>query len=274
MICHAFGYTRQAYYKHLFLDEEREEQSVKVVEVVQEIRHIQPKAGGRKLHVMLKEGRSIYQIKIGRDALYELLHKHKLILKKEKRNHPTTNSRHNFQVYPNLIKNLKVDTINQVWVSDITYLKTIKGYCYLSLVTDLYSRKILGYKLSDSLAAEHTLAAFKLAHTTANPPIGLIHHSDKGIQYCCKNYIESLQKAGIAISMTGPDHCFDNAVAERLNGILKSEFGLGEVMPDYKTAKALVNEAVFIYNNLRLHASLKYKTPDEIYFSGSVPKAS
>jgi putative transposase len=274
LICQVMGYSRQAFYQHLQLDIVREEKNAKVLEAVKVIRHIQPKAGGRKLQSMLKKGKAKYTITIGRDALYELLSKHKLTLKQKKRYHPTTNSRHNFQVYPNLIKNLKVDTINQVWVSDITYLKTLRGFCYLSLVTDLYSRRILGYKLSESLASEHTLAAFQLAHTAANPSTGLIHHSDKGIQYCCKSYIESLQKAGIIISMTGPDHCFDNAVAERLNGILKSELSLGEVMPDYKTAQTLVKEAVFIYNNLRLHTALNYKTPDEMYFSDNITKAS
>lgn len=274
MICSALGYTGQAYYKHLLLDEKREKLNVMVVETVKEIRHTQPRAGGRKLHLMLKEGRAKYKLKIGRDALFELLNRYKLTLKKKKRTYPTTNSRHPFQVYPNLIKDLEITSVNQVWVSDITYIRTWKGFCYLSLVTDLYSRRILGYKVSESLASEHTLAAFKLAFGTANPPSGLIHHSDKGVQYCYKGYIESLQKADINISMTGPDHCFDNAVAERLNGILKAELGLGEVIPDYKTAKALAREAVFIYNSQRLHAALNYKTPDEIYYSITEAKAS
>jgi transposase InsO family protein len=268
------GYTRQGYYKHLLLDEKREQCNVKILEAVRDIRHTQAKAGGRKLKMMLEEGRAMHTVKIGRDALYELLNKHNLTLKKKKRTHPTTNSRHSFQVYPNLLKDMRVTSVNQVWVSDITYLRTLKGFCYLSLVTDLYSRKILGYNVSESLEAKHTLAAFKLAYANANLPTGLIHHSDKGIQYCCKSYIESLKKARITISMTGQNHCFDNAVAERLNGILKSELGLGNIILDYKTAKALAKEAVFIYNNQRLHASLNYKTPDETYFACSAPKAS
>lgn len=274
MICSSLGYTRQAYYKHLLLEEEHEQRNAKILEAVRNIRHTQSKTGGRKLQVMLKEGKAMHQIKIGRDALFELLNKHKLTLKKKKRTYPTTNSRHKFPVYPNLIKDIKVKSINQVWVSDITYLRTLKGFCYLSLVTDLYSRRILGYKLSENLAAEHTQAAFKLAYGIAKPPSGLIHHSDKGVQYCCKNYIESLRKAGITISMTGENHCYDNAVAERLNGTLKSELGLGEVIVDYKTAKALVKESIFIYNNQRLHAALNYKTPDEMYFACVLSKAS
>lgn len=274
MICHTLGYSRQGYYKHLLLEEKREHEYAAVMEKVRSIRRIQPFVGGRKLHQMLKRDRAKDDIRIGRDALYELLNRHRLTLKKKKRSYATTNSRHNLQVYPNLIKDLEVVSVNRVWVSDITYLRTLNGFCYLSLVTDLYSRKILGYKVSESLEAKHTLAAFKLAQNAANPQQDLIHHSDKGVQYCCKKYIESLRKAGVFISMTGPDHCFDNAVAERVNGILKTELGLGDVIPDYKTAKALVNEAVFIYNNLRLHASLNYKTPDEMYYSDLVKKAS
>lgn len=274
MICKLLGYTRQAYYKHLVLAEKREERDAKVVESVKEIRQILPFTGGRKLKQMIEKGKAKYTVRIGRDALYELLHRYKLIIKKRKKSHPTTNSKHSHQVYPNLIKNCRVDTVNRVWVSDITYIKTLEGYCYLSLVTDLFSRKILGYKLAGSLEAKHTLAAFYDAYAAANQPQGLIHHSDKGVQYCCHKYIETLNKAGISISMTGPDHCFDNAVAERVNGILKTELGLGNTLPDIKTARALVKEAVSIYNGIRLHAALNYKTPDEMYYQGTLVNAS
>jgi len=162
--------------------------------------------------------------------------------------------------------NNDIRQINQVWVSDITFIHLTKGkFCYLFLVTDYRSRKIMGYALKPSLSAEGALEALEMSIKYGKPSAGFIHHSDHGIQYCCKEYISKLQSHAAQISMTGENHCYDNAVAERVNGILKQEFGLGAYLPDIEAAKRLTDEGIRLYNSVRLHLSLGYRTPDHTY---------
>jgi len=232
-----------------------------IIEEVLRIRHRQPRIGVRKLHVML----NARGIKIGRDRLFDILRDHKLLIYSQKRCVRTTYSYHRFHTYSNLIKALEITSPNQVFVADITYIDTLEGFCYLALVTDVYSRKIVGYSLSKSLSIEFCIDALKQALKGVRNPEKLIHHSDRGIQYCSNAYIEILKKRNIKISMTEQDHVYENALAERVNGILKSEFMLGERLVSFAVAKELVAEAVKIYNEERPHMSLGYSTPQLRY---------
>jgi putative transposase len=260
-VCRIFGLTRQAFYKarktrSLELFEEN-----KIVQETRRIRRDQPRVGTRKIYrTLLQMG-----IQIGRDRLFEILRNHKMLIKKRKRYTKTTNSYHRFRKHRNLIKDLTATKPNQVFVSDITYLDTKEGFCYLALVTDLYSRKIVGWDVSKSLSVEGCQRALRMALKGIQPGSGLIHHSDRGIQYCTPRYTAILENHGVQISMTEENHAYENAVAERVNGILKDEFLLGERLPSFHFATQLVPSSIKTYNNLRLHLSLHYKTPAQCY---------
>lgn len=204
-------------------------------------------------------------IKMGRDRLFDILRNHDMLIRRKKASFKTTNSYHHFYKCNNLIKNLEITRPNQVWVSDITYIRTVKGFCYLALITDLYSRKIVGYDLSNSLELSGCLRALQKALKNTNPAVGLIHHSDRGIQYCSKLYVAKLKNRNIKISMTEENHCYENAVAERVNGILKDEFYLDQWFSDLGHAKKATKCAIDVYNNKRLHLSLGLKTPQAVY---------
>ena len=167
-------------------------------------------------------------LKIGRDYLFDILREHDMLIRRKKATCRTTYSHHRFYKYKNLVKDMEVTRPNQVWVSDITYVRTISGFCYLALITDMYSRKIVGYDMSDSLELAGCLRALKKALKAARPATGLVHHSDRGFQYCSNQYVDELKKHGIQISMTEENHCYENAIAERVNGILKDEFYLDQ----------------------------------------------
>lgn len=232
-------------------------------QLVQNIRKKQPKLGGRKLHHMLQEEFRQLGYGLGRDKFFQFLGHHDLLVRRKKKYTKTTNSFHRYRIYDNLIKELVVDRIHQVWVSDITYIRLTGGFCYLALVTDLYSRKIVGYDLSLSLSLEGALRALQMALKTHSPE-DWIHHSDRGVQYCADDYIALLQKNGAKISMGEAGNPYDNAVAERLNGILKDEFFLDATFVDFAQALKAVKEAIDTYNNLRPHMSLNYRTPSEV----------
>ncbi len=174
----------------------------------------------------------------------------------------TTNSLHRFHKYKNIIKDLEVIRPNQVWISDITYIRTLKGFCYLALITDMHSRKIIGYDLSDSLELKGCVRALKKAMYQVKNIKGLIHHSDRGIQYCSNVYTQILKRNKIDISMTEENHCYENAMAERVNGILKDEFYLDQTFTDVAHAKRAAKNAINLYNEIRLHLSLDFKTPN------------
>ena len=177
----------------------------------------------------------------------------------------TTNSLHRFYKYHNIIKDFKASRTNQIWVSDITYIRTIKGFCYLALITDAYSRKIIGYDLSNSLELSGCVRALNKALYKAKYIDRLIHHSDRGIQYCSNGYTQILKRHNIAISMTEDNHCYENALAERINGILKDEFYLDQTFTDVAHAKRATKNAINLYNEVRLHLSLDYKTPNYVH---------
>jgi len=235
------------------------------VEMVRKERKEQPRVGGRKLHEALQPSFKAADLKIGRDYLFDILREHEMLIKRKKATCRTTFSHHRFYTYKNLVKNMLVTRQNQVWVSDITYIRTVSGFCYLALITDLYSRKIVGYDISDSLELAGCLRALKKALRHARPATGLVHHSDRGFQYCSNQYVDELKKHGILISMTEENHCYENAIAERVNGILKDEFYLDQCFYSTYHACNAAKNAIEIYNSKRLHLSLGYKTPNMVF---------
>jgi transposase InsO family protein len=268
MICDALGHSRQAYYKHLKTEATELLQEAIIVKMVEELRRQMPRLGGKKLYHLLKAPMQAHDIDIGRDKLFDILGSYNLLVRRRKRRKPlTTESGHPFFKYPNLIRELEVMRPGQLWVSDITYIPVGTGFCYLSLITDAYSPKIVGWCLWENLKRDGTVTALKAAMDAVDTKLlaGLIHHSDRGLQYCSGEYTELLSGAGVIISMTERSDPYENAIAERVNGILKSEFGLGERMNSYATALEAVEKAINAYNTLRPHASCNYLTPDQAH---------
>lgn len=222
-----------------------------------------PRLGGRKLYALIKTELDQLPVSIGRDKLFEILRANELLVKPKKSFARTTNSSHRFRTYNNLIKDIKPIRKNQVWVSDITYIRTMQGFCYLALITDAYSRKIMGFDISDSLELVGCIRALKKAtrgHKLFN--YTLIHHSDRGIQYCSNQYIKLLRGREICISMAAKGNCYENALAERVNGILKGEFNLDSTFKSKQQAYKAVKQAIFAYNEIRPHFSIDLQTPN------------
>ena len=262
-LCSFFGYTRQGYAKNLKLQQIRLEKHRIAVSVVQEIRAEQPRVGARKMfddvnHRLLLAGYS----PLGRDQLFDVLRDRDMLVKPLKRFTRTTNSYHRFRTHKNLLKKIVQTGPNQAYAADITYLCLPDGFCYLSLLSDVYSRKIVGYYLAKDLKAEGPIKALRMALNQCPNSQGVIHHSDRGIQYCCDEYAKILEKNNMHISMTEENHCYENAIAERINETLKYDLMLGEVLPSYKIARRIVKQAVYIYNQKRKHVSLGYVTPN------------
>lgn len=263
--CQCFGMHRDAYYKIKVRKHKKESVSNQVLGLVKEERIDQPRVGTRKLYEALQTCFQTNGLKVGRDKLFDILREHDMLVKRKKASCKTTDSYHRFHKYNNLVKDMAVTAPNQVWVSDITYIRTVNGFCYLALITDMFSRKIVGYDISDSLELTGCLRALKNALRHARPAAGLVHHSDRGIQYCSNQYVNELKKRGIKISMTEENHCYENSIAERVNGILKDEFFLDQCFFNKKSAYHATRNAIEIYNNKRLHLSLGYKTPDKVF---------
>lgn len=264
-ICDCVDLKRDAFYKYQKREVKRQVVESKVVELVKEERKDQPRVGTRKLHLALNTSFFQYNLKVGRDKLFDILRNNNMLIKRKKATCRTTDSYHRFYKYNNLVKHMIITAPNQVWAADITYIRTINGFCYLALITDMYSRKIVGFDVSDSLELTGCLRALKRARKTARPAAGLVHHSDRGIQYCSNQYVYQLKKYKINISMTEENHCYENAMAERVNGILKDEFYLDQVFFSTQHAIMAVKNAIKIYNSKRLHLSLGYKTPDMVF---------
>lgn len=246
-----------------------------ILEKVCRIRADLPKLGTLKLLHQLREELHSQQLIIGRDCLFSLLRENHLLIKNRRRVIKTTNSAHRFKIWPDLVNRRSSSMAEEIWVSDITYIRCKTGFAYLSLVTDAYSRKIVGYNLSPNLKADSCLAALKMAiNRRLYPKRPLIHHSDRGIQYCCDAYIQFLQAQRIEISMTQSGSPYDNAIAERINGILKTEFGLHETFGSFEQAKKQVESAISKYNYLRPHFSCGLKTPQykHAYVEPRTPK--
>jgi putative transposase len=261
LLCSLSGYSRQAYYKQGHLEERTGFQDELIISQVISYRVIQKKLGTRKLLELLQPFMAKQGVFIGRDRLFELLRMYGLLIGKKRRRKPnTTCSRHSLRKYPNLFENLTPIAAGGVWVSDITYIELCQGSGFLSLVTDAYSRKVVGYHLCEYLNASGPVAALQMAIAGCKDTSGLIHHSDRGTQYCCNAYVEILQAAGIGISMTQTGDPRDNAIAERMNGILKGEL-LEEIYPTIEVARDDIAQSVNTYNYLRPHCSLEMLTP-------------
>jgi len=257
--------SRQNYYKSRRKRKQLEVNETFILSLVRRERAIQPRLGCRKLLHILRSEFEDGGVSIGRDRFFNLLSINKLLIKRCSRYPRTTNSRHWFGVYANLYKDVCLKYPCQAVVSDITYIRTDEGFMYLSLIMDAYSRAIVGYDCSDSLEAEGALRSLSMAIKNLKNSHGVIHHSDRGIQYCCCEYVERLKQGGFLISMTEENHCYENGKAERLNGILKSEYGLCSRFLSKSDALKAVDEAVNFYNYRRPHQELGYRYPMEVH---------
>jgi putative transposase len=261
-----FVVSKQAYYKRIKTQKVKDKKLEIVVKGVTYIRQRMTQTGTRKLHKHLQPIFHLHQIKMGRDALFDLLRFNQLLVRRTKRFHITTDSHHYFYTSPNRIKDLEIKHAEQVFVNDITYIKTDEGFAYLSLVTDAYSKKIMGWSLDDNMKVSMVKDALKMAHENRMyNRKSVIHHSDRGMQYCCPDYTEFAGNLNFVMSTTQNSDPYENAIAERINGILKYEFGLRKVIPSVEVARKIVKQAVEIYNNERLHWSLDLKTPQYVH---------
>ena len=264
-LCSLLGYSRQAFYKFVKHAEKEALQHDLILQEVLRIRKTLKRLGTRKLLFKMEGFMKEHHIEIGRDAMFDLLATHKLLIRKRKRRVPvTTFSDHWMRKYPNLIVDFIATAPNQLWVSDITYITLKDDFAYLSLITDAYSRKIVGFYLSETLSADGCIKALQIALKN-NPQLGrLIHHSDRGSQYCCADYVSILDKHFVKISMTQSGDPLENAIAERVNGILKDEL-LEKIYINYQEAKQAIAAAISIYNYQRPHSSIDMLTPIEAH---------
>jgi transposase InsO family protein len=228
-------------------------------------RAVQPRLGARKLLRKLRPKLAEAGVPVGRSRFFDVLREKSLLLEPLKGEPKTTNSRHSLPVFHNLVKDTVLTGPNQAWAADITYIRTGEGFLYLSLLTDMWSRKIVGYHAGDTLEAEGDMKALDMALAQLPEGAHPVHHSDRGCQYCSHLYVEKLRARGLAVSMTEEMHCYENALAERVNGILKQEYALGCTFRGKKQALAAIDEAVFLYNTARPHMSLNYETPEKMH---------
>ncbi len=258
------GISPQAVYQRLRRAGQKQSQLEPVLRMVQEVRRHLPRLGTRKLYWLIKPKLEAAGIKMGRDALFDYLRSHHLLIQPKRSYTKTTNSKHWMRKYPNLYKDMSLKRPEQAFVSDITYLRSDEGVHYLSLITDAYSRKIMGYELSHDMRTENVVKALKQATKQRLSQEPLIHHSDRGLQYCSELYQKELRKHAISPSMTDGYDCYQNALAERVNGILKQEFIIRRCK-NFEELKVLVKQSIEAYNHLRPHLSLGMKTPEDVH---------
>lgn len=266
-ICQLLDKTRTGFYKQRTVREKQYVDQSIVLDLVSRERELMPRLGGIKLFVRIQPELKRQGIKIGRDKLFKLLREHGLLVPRIKAFTPkTTKFDPSLKISTNLICDSWVSYVNQVWVADITYLRLSGGFCYLSLIMDRYSRKVVGWHVAETLKTADTLVALEMALQTLTPDsFHPIHHSDRGCQYASHDYYNALIEAGLKPSMTEELHCYENAHAERLNGILKDEFSLGCTFQTIEQARKATEQAITVYNNCRPHGSLGYKTPQAVY---------
>jgi transposase InsO family protein len=265
-VCRAVDMSRANFYTHRKARRRREVDEALVLELVHRERRVQPQLGLRKLLHLIGPDLADAGVKIGRDRFRNLLFRYELLIERKRNYCRTTNSWHGFGVYPNRLKDAELTGPNQAWVSDITYLRTASGFVYLALITDAFSRAIIGWDCSDSLEAVGAMRALKMAlrglPKGCPPPI---HHSDRGCQYCCGDYIALLKRRRLSISITEENHCYENAQAERVNGILKQEYGLGQTLHDPAEARRMARQAIDLYNYRRPHLALNMAFPMTVH---------
>lgn len=264
-----FGISRQAYYKRLNKNEKLIEQRAIILDLIKPIRKKMHRIGTIKIYDKIKNDMTQNNIKMGRDKFFKFLKYEKMLVPKKKNYTKTTNSFHYFYKYKNIVKDMEVNAPEQVWVSDITYIDTETGNGFLSLITDYYSKKIVGYHLADNLKTEGTLKALEMAIKSRKyPDSPLIHHSDRGIQYCSYAYIQKLTENNIKPSMTENSDPYENAIAERVNGILKDEFDIADGFINHIQAVKEISYAINTYNSFRPHFSCNMMTPDQAHLNG------
>ena len=262
--CTLFGIDRQVYYRKIKRRIIKQDKAQLVVTMVLEIRILMPRIGAKKLYYLLSN--DLKTLKIGRDKFIDILRANHLLILPKRSYHITTNSHHRFRKYKNQLLDLQINKPEQVWVSDITYIGKREKPCYLSLITDAYSKKIVGYNVSDNLNTQSSLVALRLAiKQRKNKEMPLIHHSDRGLQYCSNEYQKILNKNEIQPSMTQNSDPYENAVAERINGILKQEFYIDKYNKDLPIMKQIIKETVDIYNEKRPHLSNHMLTPNQMH---------
>jgi transposase InsO family protein len=266
-LCGWFGITRQAYYQESWKEIEVSTESEVLLKEILKIRENHKRIGTRKLYEMLTPVMMEHQIKIGRDKLFDLLAAHHLLIRRRRRNIRTTFSNHWLRKYPNLIRGFVTTAPNQLWVSDITYWKTKHFTVYITFITDAYSHCIVGYNLAETLEAVECAKALQMALSRLGREshLQLTHHSDRGLQYCSKEYIGLLNKHDIKISMTESGDPLENPVAERVNGILKEEYLDAQEINSVKEANAYLHKAITLYNSERPHMSISNQTPDTVH---------
>ena len=264
-VCQRLGTSRAAYYKRARVLAHRRACDMLVSALVMGQRREMPRLGGRKLYHLLGGQLAGHGVRMGRDRLFAWLRSRGLLVEPKKRYCRTTHSSHRFRVYTDLVKGRPAARPDQVWVSDITYLRTREGFCYLALVTDAYSRKVVGWDVSRSLELEGCMRAVAMACAGREGGHGTVHHSDRGTQYCSHAYTGYLRENGIAISMGEAGNCYDNAMAERVNGILKGEFNLDRTFFDLRSARRATQQAIQTYNDKRPHMALDMRKPSELY---------
>lgn len=267
--CNLFGVDRQVYYRRIKRKISMESKAIQVVSLVMDIRKSMPRLGTKKsYHLLLDE---LKPMKIGRDKLFDILRANHLLIQPKRSYHITTNSHHRFRKHHNKILDLEINRPDQVWVSDITYIGKRDKPCYLSIVTDAYSKKIVGYYVANNMNTQSSVLALKMAiQQRKNKEVPLIHHSDRGLQYCANDYQNILSKNGILPSMTQNSDPYENAVAERINGILKQEFMIDKYNLDLKIMQKIVKESVDIYNELRPHYSNYMLTPKQMHLQNQI----
>ena len=264
-LCGRAGMNRQNYYSRRRQRQRREVDAGLVLQLVRDERRQQPRLGGRKLLCLVGSRLKAHGVEIGRDRFFRLLAENELLVERKPKQPRTTNSRHSLPVFHNQVEELTLTAPNQAWASDLTYLRTDQGFVFSALITDMFSRKIVGHFISDNLEAEGCLKALEMALKELPDGARPIHHSDRGCQYCCHLYVERLQKAGLGVSMTQEMHCYENALAERVNGILKQEYELDSTFRTKEQARVAFEQAVWLYNYRRPHMSLKYRFPAEVH---------
>jgi putative transposase len=266
VLCGLFGKTRHAWYDQQWREQQDIFSDEIILQTVQKMRQQLPRVGTRKLQELIAPELAAHGIEVGRDHLFDLLARHKLLIRQRKRKVYTTNSRHWMRKYTNLIPQLVIDRPEQLWVSDMTYIRIQNQWGYLSLITDAYSRKIMGFCLRSDMLAEGCVAALQMAlDNRIYKEQPLIHHSDRGSQYCCKQYVDLLCAAGIAISMTENGDPYENALAERVNGIIKGEFNLYSSQLNFEQTHQRVLQSITAYNAIRPHGSCDNLTPNQAH---------
>ena len=270
-VCRRMGMSRQNYYAERKRRMRKKVAGDLVAELVRQQRKMHPRIGGRKLHKTLQGTLEKAGVEMGRDRLFEELRERGLLVPPLPRQWPqTTHYNPCLPVFHNEIKDLELQGANEVWVADLTYVRTDEGFLYVSLITDKYSRKIVGYHADETLETKGPMKALEMALLELPQGSNPIHHSDRGCQYCSHDYVGRLQESRLSISMTEEDHCAENAMAERVNGILKQEYGLGYGFKSKAQGRKTLSQSVHLYNTSRLHTALGYQVPEAVHRRGTI----